>query len=156
MFISTEMINDASVKNKAAISISISYIYRGQKVITKSVHHAINITFIEAKLFAIKWGINHIVQLQDVTHIIVITDVIPAAKWIFDSSVHLYQLYSITISKDLRCFFKKNLNNVIVFWDYPDSIKWSLHLLVDKEPKCIKIDLIFLSKTSTGKKNVTP
>ena len=154
MFISTEMINDASVKNKAATSIS--YIYRGQKVITKSVHHAMNITSIEAKLFAIRCGINHAVQLQDVTHIIVITDVIPAAKWIFDSSVHLYQLYSITISKDLRCFFKKNLNNVIVFWDCPDSIKWSLHLLVDKESKCIKIDPIFLSKTSTGKKNVTP
>ena len=37
---------------------------------------------------------------------------------------------------------------VIAFWDCPDSIKWSPHLLVDKESKHIKIDPIFLSKTS--------
>jgi len=154
MFISAEMINDANIKNKAATSIS--YIYREQEVITKSVHHAMNIMSIEAKLFAIRCGINHAVQLQDIAHIIVITDVILATKWIFDSSVHLYQLHSIIISKDLWCFFKKNLNNVIAFWDCPDSIKWSLHLLVNKESKYIKIDPIFLSKTSTGKKNVTP
>ena len=52
------------------------------------------------------------------------------------------------ISKDLKYFFKINLNNVIAFWDYPDSIKWSPHLLLDTESKHIKIDLIFLSKIS--------
>jgi len=64
MFISAEMINDANIKNKAATSIS--YIYREQEVITKSVHHAMNIMSIEAKLFAIRCGINHAVQLQDI------------------------------------------------------------------------------------------
>jgi len=78
MFISAEMINDANIKNKAATSIS--YIYREQEVITKSVHHAMNIMSIEAKLFAIRCGINHAVQLQDIAHIIVITDVILATK----------------------------------------------------------------------------
>ena len=41
----------------------------------------------------------------------------------FDLSVYQYQLHSIVISKDLKYFFKINLNNVIAFWDYPDSIK---------------------------------
>ena len=84
----------------------------------------------------------------DITHIIIITNAIPAVKWIFDLSVHLYQLHSIVISKDLRCFFKRNPNNAITFWNCSDSIKWLLYLLVDKESKCIKIVSIFLSKMS--------
>ena len=89
-------------------------------------------------------------KLQDIICIIVITNAITAAKWIFDSSVHLYQLHSIVISKNLRCFFKKNSNNAIAFWNCPDSIKWSPHFLVDKKSKCIKIDHIFPSKMSWG------
>ena len=38
------VIADASVKN---IAISIFHIYRGQEIITKSVHYAMNITFID-------------------------------------------------------------------------------------------------------------
>jgi len=140
------IITDISIKNKVAILVS--HIYRGQEIIVKSVHHTINITFTEAKLFTIRCEINYVVQLQDITCIIVITDMILAAKQIFNSSFHLYELYSIVISKDLRCFFKRNLNNTINFWDCPDSIKWSPHLLVDKESKHIKIDSVFSSKTS--------
>jgi len=62
--------------------------------------------------------------------------------------IHLYQLHSIAISRDLKKFFNKNLSNVIEFWDCSDSIKWSPHLLVDKETKHLKIDLTFLSKSS--------
>ena len=70
-----------------------------------------NITFIEVGLFTIRCGINHVAQLQDVACIIIITDAISAAKQIFNTFVHSYQLYSIAISKDLRCFFNRNSNN---------------------------------------------
>ena len=78
-------------------------------------------------------------------------------KWIFDTSVYLYQLHSITISKNLREFFNKNPNNSISFWDFPDSIKWSLYVMVNNESKYIKIDPILLSKISweLNKKNIT-
>jgi len=52
------VIVDASVKNKA---ILISYIYRGQKIIAKSVHHAMNVTSMKAKLFTIRYRINNAV-----------------------------------------------------------------------------------------------
>ena len=140
------IIINASVKNN--IVTSVSHIYRRQKVIYKSIHHAINITVIKAELFAIKYRINYVVQLQDVACIIIVTDIILAAKRIFNSSIHSYQLYSIVIFKSLKCFFKKNLNNVIAFWNCSNNIKWSLYLLVNKESKHIKIDLIFPSKMS--------
>ena len=69
-------------------------------------------------------------------------------KWIFDTSVYLYQLHFIIISKNLREFFNENPNNSISFWDFPDSIKWSPHVMVNNESKHIKIDPILLSRTS--------
>ena len=72
---------------KDNIATSISHIHRGQGIIAKSVYYAMNVTSTEAELFAIRCGINHAVHLQNITWIIVITDAIPAAKWIFDSSV---------------------------------------------------------------------
>ena len=68
----------------------------------------------EAELFAIRYSINHATQLYNVKHI-VIMDAILAAKLIFDTSIHPYQLYSIAISSDLREFFNKNLINPISF-----------------------------------------
>ena len=47
--------------------------------------------------------------------IIIITDVIPATKRIFDTSYYSYQLYSIAISSNLRRFFNKNPNNIVFF-----------------------------------------
>ena len=115
-----------------------------------------NITFMEVELFTIRCGINHVAQLQDVACIIIITDVISAAKQIFNTFIYPYQLYSIAISKDLRCFFNQNSNNSIAFWDCSNSIKWSPHPLVDKESKCLRIDLVLLSKhhrSLVGKNN---
>ena len=53
------IIVNASVKNN--VTTLISHIYKGQEVITKLVHHTINVTFTEAELFAIRCGINSIV-----------------------------------------------------------------------------------------------
>ena len=94
------------------ISLLQSYIsIENKKLLTKTVYYTMNITSTEAKLFTIKCGINHTTQMQDIIHIIVIIDAILATKQIFDISIHLYQLYSITVSNNLRGFFNKNSNN---------------------------------------------
>ena len=77
-----------------------------------NIHTTINITITEAELFAIKYSINQAVQVQNTTHIIVITDAIHAVRQIFDL---LTYLYLITVLQDLRAFFNKSSNNSIVF-----------------------------------------
>ena len=68
----------------------------------------------EAKLFAIRYSISQASQIQDISYIVIITNTIYTAKHIFDMSIHSYQLYSITISSDLRKFFNKNDSNSIL------------------------------------------
>ena len=126
----------------------ISHIRRNQDIIVKNVYHTINVTSTKAKLFAIRYSINCVTQIQDVKHIIIITDAIHAIKHIFDISIHPYQLYSITISKDLRDFFNKNSNSSILFQNCFSSNKQSFHLLVDKELKCLKMNFVLPSKLS--------
>ena len=103
-------------------------------------YHAINIISMEAELFTIRCGINQAVQIPGSFCIIIITDAIHVAQRIFDFSIHLYQLQSITISKDLQEFFNNHLDNSIEFWDCPSKKEWHLYMLVDKEMK--KFDLI--------------
>ena len=83
----------------------------------KMLHYVINITLTEAKLFALKCGINQAVQITNSSHIIVITDTLHVIEKIFDSSIHPYQLQIIAISKELQVFFYKHLDNSIEFWD---------------------------------------
>jgi len=115
------IITNASVKNN--ITTTILHIQRKHRIIMKTVHHTINIMFTKAKIFAIRCGISQVSQMQDVTCIVIITDTIPAAKRIFDTSLYLYQLHSITISSNLRKFFNKNSSNSISFWDCPSNDK---------------------------------
>ena len=46
---------------------------------------------------------------------VTIIDAIPVARYIFNSSFHPFQLYSIVVSQNLRVFFNKNSNNFITF-----------------------------------------
>jgi len=78
-------------------------------------YHTINVTFTEAKLFAIKCGINQATQIANINHIIVITNLIYATKRIFDSLVHSYQIQLSTILTELRKFFGKDQHNCIKF-----------------------------------------
>jgi len=115
------VISDASIKKNVATSTL--YIYSKSNILSKTIHHAVNITSAETELFTIRYGINQVVQVQDVKNIIVITDAIHATRYIFDSSIHPYQLQSIAIVQDLRAFFTKSSNNSIAFWDCPSSEK---------------------------------
>jgi len=49
-----------------------------------------NITSTEAELFSIRCGINQAVKLPNISQIIIITDIILAARHIFDLSTHSF------------------------------------------------------------------
>jgi len=83
------VVTDTSIKNN--IASSIVHIHVHNKLIVKILHHTINVTSTEAEFFAIKYGINQVSHLQDISKIIVVTNLIHIAKKIFDSSSHPLQ-----------------------------------------------------------------
>ena len=76
-----------------------------------------------------------IIHIPNINQIIVITDLLHAAKRIFNSLIYPYQLQSLLILKKLRNFFIKDQNNSIEFWNCPSYKNWTLHNLVDKKTK---------------------
>jgi len=111
------VVSDTSIKNQVATLIAHIHIYNNPVI--KTLYHVINVTFTEAELFAIRCSINQAIQMININCIIVIMDLIHAAKRIFDSLVHPYQIQLSTISRELREFFRKDQHNSIEFWDYP-------------------------------------
>jgi len=71
--------------------MSIAYIHFFNNPIKKILYYAINITMTKAKLFAIRCGINQTIQVTNSSYIIIITNAIHSAQYIFDSSIHSYQ-----------------------------------------------------------------
>ena len=111
------VISDTGIKNNVATSIT--HIYVCDKPIIKMIHHAVNITSTEAKLFAIRCNINQAINLPEISKIVVVTDSIYTTKKIFDSLIYSFQIYSASISKELRKFFLTNNDNSITFWKCP-------------------------------------
>jgi len=140
------VITDASIKNN--IATSILHIHSMNSSLTKTVHHASFVTSTEAKLFAIRYGINQACSKNNISKIIVITDSIYAAKKIFDSDSHPYQLHSIAILRELQEFFNSNPNNTIEFWECPSCLKWRFHRDIDKDSKSFYPTPSYSCKTS--------
>jgi len=137
---------DTSIKNQVATSIA--HIYTYDRPVVKTIHHTINVTLTEAKLFAIKYGINQAICIFNINQIIVIPDLLHAAKRIFNSSSHPYQIQPLLISRDLRNFFTRDQSNSIKFWDCPSHENWTLHNLVDKETKSFDLIPMLSCKSS--------
>ena len=133
-----------SVKNN--IAILVLHIWREYKIIVKTIHYTMNILLTEAKLFTIKCSISWTSQIQGITYIIIITDVIYTTKHIFNISIYLYQLHIIIISNNLRNFFNKNTSNSISFWNCSSNDKWPFYLLVNKKSEFYNMSLILPSK----------
>jgi len=93
------VITDASIKNN--IATSISHVHLVDHPLTKTVHHAVFVTSTEAELFAIRYGINQACTKENVSKIIVVTNSIHAAKKIFDSKSHPYQIHTMAILSKL-------------------------------------------------------
>ena len=87
------------------------------------------------------------VGISNINHIIIITDSLHAAKRIFGSLSHMYQIHSVIIFHKLREFFLKDSNNCIEFWDCPSKQKWLLYSLMDKDSKSFDSWPIFLCKS---------
>ena len=143
---SSIVIFDASIKNY--IATSILYIHSYDSSVIKICYYAVNVSTTEAKLFTIRCGINQAVGISNINCIVIITDLLHATKRIFDSLLYSYQIHSAAISRELREFFRKNINNHIEFWDCSSKWNWSLHFLVDKDTKSFKLSSSFLYKSS--------
>ena len=133
-----------SVKNN--ITILVSHIWREYKIIVKTIYYTMNILLIKAKLFTIRCNISWTSQIQGITCIIIITDIIHTIKHIFNISIYLYQLHIIIISNNLRNFFNKNTSNSISFWNCSSNDKWPFYLLVNKKSEFYNMSLILPSK----------
>ena len=138
--------SDASIKNNVATSIT--HIHMVDKFLMKTIHHTINITSTEAKLFAIRCGINQSICFNNISKIVVITDSIHATHKIFDSSDYLFQVQLAAILLDLQDFFNRHNNNSIKFWEYLSHLKWCLYDKVSKETKAFNLTLLLLCKNS--------
>ena len=97
------IITDTSIRNNIAMSISHTYIYN--KPITKTLHHVVHITSTEAELFAIRCSINQAMSHNEILKIIIITDLIHAAKKIFNPTSYPYQVHVAFILIELYSFF---------------------------------------------------
>ena len=134
--LSALVITNASIKFDVATSIAHIHIH--DKPVVKILHHVVNITSIEAKLFTMRCGINQAINSHRILKIIIITDSIYLAKRIFDLLLHLFQLHTITILSDLRKIFTYSQENSIKFWECPSQCNWLLYKVVDKETKAFK------------------
>ena len=124
---------DASIKND--IATSISYMHLANHPLIKIVHQAAFVTNTEAKLFAIRYGINQACIKENVSKIIVVTDFIHVAKRIFDTASHPYQSHAVAILSELCLFFASNQDNSIEFWECPSRLNWNLHKAINKNSK---------------------
>ena len=140
----TLVITDTSVKNN--ITTSISHIHICNKPISKMLYYMVYIMSTEAKLFTIRCGINQAMNHNNISKIIVITDLIYATKKIFDPSSHPYQVYSTTILYELYNFFLCNQDNFIEFWKCPSWCNWNLYKAVNKKTKMFDPILLFPCK----------
>ena len=111
------IVMNAGIKND--IATSILHMYLANHPLTKTVHHAAFVTSTEAKLFAIRCGINQACIKENMSKIIIITNSIHVAKKIFDTMSHSYQSHAVAILSELCHFFASNQYNSIEFWECP-------------------------------------
>ena len=142
----TIIVTDASIKND--ITTSISYVYLVNCSLTKTVHHAVFITSMEAELFTIRYGINQAYTKENMSKIIVVTDSIHAMKKIFDSNLHPYRTHIMAILSELCQFFNINQKNSIEFWECSSHLKWRFYQDVNKDSKLFNPTPSFSCKIS--------
>ena len=140
------VVTDASVKN--SVTLSIAHIHVHNRLVIKTLHHAVNITSTEAEFFAIRCGINQATHLQNISKIIVVTDSIHVAKKIFDPSSNMLQKQAAFILNNLRNFFNHHHENTIEFWECPSKSNWKLYKIVDIKTKSFNLTLLSPNKNS--------
>ena len=61
------------------MATSIMHIHTHNRPVVKIIYHVVNVTSIEAKLFAIRYSINQATNIQGILKIIIVTDSIHSA-----------------------------------------------------------------------------
>jgi len=117
----TLVISDASIKN--SVAPFITHIHIKDRPITKTLHHALNVTSTKAKLVAIRYGINQATNYNFISTIIIVMDSIYMAKKIFDPFSHPFQKHAVSILRELCSFFSHHPDNYIEFWECPSHSK---------------------------------
>ena len=115
------VVSDASIKND--IATSVSHIHICDQPLVKMVHHTAFVTSTEVELFAIRCGISQACSKENISKIIIVTNSIHAAKKIFDTKSHPYQIYMSAILNELQQFFTTCQGNYIEFWEYPSQLR---------------------------------
>ena len=134
---------DTSIKNN--ITTSISYIHTYNSPVIKTIYHTINVTSTKAELFVIRYGLNQAIWLSSIKYIIVITNSIHTVKKIFDSSVHPYQIQTLSISKEIREFFERNHHDFLEFRIVQVKTNRYFTILLIKRPRISIYLLYFLA-----------
>ena len=111
----TLVITNTSIRNNMATSIAHIHIH--DRPVVKTLHHVVNVNNMEAKLFTIRCGINQATNFHGVSEIAIVMNLIHSAKRIFDSLLHLFQIYAVSILCKLQNFFMLNQENLIEFWE---------------------------------------
>ena len=117
----TLIVSNTSIKNQVITSILHVHIYN--RPVIETLYYTVNITSMEAELFAIRYNINQATNLMSINKIVVITNSIHFARKIFNSSSHSYQVHVISISYELRNFIDSSCNNTIKFWECPSCLE---------------------------------
>jgi len=117
----TIIASDASIKNN--IAMSIAHIHTYDKLLIKTIHHAVNVTSMEAELFTIRCSINQAMYIDNISKIIIVTNSIHTVKRIFNLSVYPFQVQSAAILSNLCYFFNCHVNNSIEFWECSSHLK---------------------------------
>ena len=99
------VITNASIKNN--IIMSITHIHIHDHLISKILYHTINVMSTEAKLFAVRCGINQAINTDNISKVKVITYSLHSVK-IFNPSLHPYQSCLNFVLKELWIFFSQN------------------------------------------------
>jgi len=102
----------------------------------------------EAKLFTIRYSVNQATNSSGIFKVIVVMDLIHAARKIFNMSLHPFQIHIAAILRELYLFFSYSQDNSIKFWKCPSRYNWSLHKVVNKETKLFNPIPLFFYKLS--------
>ena len=100
------VITDTSIKNN--IIMSITHIHIHDHLISKILYYTMNVMSTEAKLFAVRCGINQAINTDNISKVKVITDSLHSVKKIFNPSLHPYQSCLNFVLKELWIFFSQN------------------------------------------------
>ena len=138
------VIIDASIKNN--IATSIVHIHIHNKPITKTLHYTLNVTSTKAELFTIRSSINQATNLNNISKIIVITDLIHIARKIFNPLSHPFQKHSAIILNQLWAFFSCHQENSIEFWECPSWCNWHPHKTINVGTKLFNSTLLLPGK----------